>query len=77
MRSPLRLQSSYRSNSPSVLPHRLATPARALAFWVAVTLPVGYLPLLAIDRIDLPMTVFLALLALNILALILGHDYGR
>ena len=52
-------------------------PLRFLAFWTAVALPFLYLPLLAggLDGQQFP--VFAGLLLLNLVALVLGHEYRR
>jgi hypothetical protein len=55
----------------------LTVPLRFLAFWAAVALPFLYLPLLLGGLDGQQATVFLALLALNVVALVLGHEYGR
>ena len=49
--------------------------ARSIAFWVAVLLPFGYLPLVAVEQIRVSPVVFLCLLAVHIIALIAGHEY--
>lgn len=56
---------------------RLLLPARALAFWLAVALPLVYLPLLASGAERLHAETFLVLLVANILALVVGHNYRR
>ncbi len=53
-------------------------PVRAGAFWAAVLLPFCALALLAIglsSRIEY--LIFASLVAVNIVALILGHGYGH
>lgn len=55
----------------------LLLPARALAFWSAVALPLVYVPLLATGAGHLQAETFLVLLVANILALVVGHDYRR
>lgn len=49
---------------------------RVAAFWTAVVLPFVYLPLLA-DGLEGDATLFGGLLALNAVALLLGHEYRR
>lgn len=44
-----------------------------ISFWAAVVLPAGYLPLLALARIEPAV----ALLVVHAAALLLGHSYGR
>lgn len=50
---------------------------RTVAFWLAVVFPLAYLPLLRGGVASGELLPFLALLAGNVLALTLGHDYGR
>lgn len=59
-----------------VLPESALTPVRTAGFWVAVTLPFLYLPLLAtgLDA-QVEVVVFLSLLAVNVLALLVGHSH--
>ena len=53
--------------------HRTAT---TVAFWTGALLPVVYLPVVAlgIDSVE-RLVALLALLALNAVALVVGHDY--
>lgn len=54
------------------------SPVRIVAFWVAVTLPFLYLPLLVTGLNDTATTTaFLALLAVNAVALLVGHPHRR
>jgi len=55
----------------------LTAPLRFVAFWTAVTLPFLYLPLLLGGLEGSEPTVFLVLLAANVVALFLGHGYGN
>lgn len=58
--------------------HALTTPIEMVGFWTAIALPFLYVPLL-ITGLGTPgetMT-FLALLALNVVALLAGHSYNR
>ncbi|MGM0605118.1 MAG: hypothetical protein ACQETB_05540 [Halobacteriota archaeon] len=50
---------------------------RAIAFWLAIALPFGYLPLLAIDSVTLHPLVLVALIGLHVVTLVLGHDYAQ
>lgn len=52
-------------------------PLSALSFWIAIALPVFYLPLLAagIDSVD-GLLLFLGLLGLHVLALVGGRGHG-
>lgn len=54
---------------------RMSCTLRAAAFWAAIFLPVGYPALLyaGLDRTN--GLIFVGLLALNVVALTLGHDY--
>ncbi|ELZ96766.1 hypothetical protein C440_03293 [Haloferax mucosum ATCC BAA-1512] len=67
---------------------RLVTaPVRFVGFWAAVALPFLYLPLLVgglSETVTLSanlsgneLTVFVALVTLNVVALVIGHDYAR
>ena len=53
----------------------LPTPARAFAFWLAVGLPLLYVPLLWSGLSDGEVPLFLALVVANVAALVVGHDY--
>lgn len=59
------------------LPSMVTTALRAAAFWLAITLPLAYLPLLTGGIAGNELVPFVALLAANLLALTLGHDYAR
>lgn len=53
-------------------------PLRAVAFWLAVVLPFAYLPILAGGIAnEAELVTFLALMAANAAALLVGHDYHR
>jgi len=53
-------------------------PAQFLSFWGAIALPFVHLPLLMQGLGDPHVTLtFLALLAVNVLALYLGHGYNQ
>jgi len=53
-------------------------PAQFLSFWIAIALPFVHLPLLAQGLGDPAVTLtFLTLLAVNVLALYVGHDYNQ
>jgi hypothetical protein len=54
----------------------LLRAVRALSFWSAIGLPFVYLPILAVG-LDTPTrsVAFLALLALNVVALVVSHSY--
>lgn len=55
----------------------VGAPIQFLAFWLAVTLPFLYLPLLVNGMQGEQVTVFGTLLALNVAALVVGHGHGR
>jgi len=58
--------------------HTLTTPVEAIGFWAAVALPFLYLPLLLTGiSTDGELITFLGLLALNVAALLAGHDHNR
>lgn len=48
---------------------------RAASFWAAIVLPVAYLPLLAGGLTGGDVLLFTALVAVNVGAFVLGHDY--
>jgi hypothetical protein len=52
----------------------LTRPVRFVAFWLAVVLPLAYLPLFVVNA--LTGATFLACVAANVLALVFGHPYG-
>ncbi|QGN05880.1 hypothetical protein Hrd1104_00285 [Halorhabdus sp. CBA1104] len=56
----------------------LLEPVRGVAFWAAIALPFVQLPLL-VSGLQQPSTAaaFLALLALNVFTLYVGHAYQR
>lgn len=56
---------------------RFLVPVRFVGFWLAVVLPLVYLPLLVGGLAAPETTVFVVLLALNILSLFAGHGYAR
>ena len=58
-------------------PAKLMVPIRFVAFWLAVALPITYLPLLVGGLSDWQVPTFLGLFALNVFALVIGHNYGR
>ena len=57
----------------------VVTPVTAAAFWAAIALPFLYLPLLFLTGLSSQSTAtaFLALLGLNVVALLVGHPYYR
>lgn len=55
----------------------LAVPVRALAFWIAVALPLAYTPLLFVGVSGSEVTALLALVALNALLFVLGHGHNQ
>ncbi|APW98841.1 hypothetical protein CHINAEXTREME_14070 [Halobiforma lacisalsi AJ5] len=56
----------------------LATPIRRAGFWMAVVLPFLSLPLLASGlSTGFQTLAFVGLVALNLVALYVGHSYGR
>lgn len=56
---------------------RLLTPIQVVGFWLAVALPLVYLPLLAGGLSSQEATVFVGLVVLNVASLIAGHGYAR
>ena len=60
------------------LVHSLKGPTQFLSFWVAIALPFVHLPLLSQGLGDPEVTLtFLLLLAVNVCALYVGHDYKQ
>ena len=58
--------------------HRLLEPVQGVAFWAAIALPFVQVPLLLSGLGESTTVVaFLALLAVNVLALYVGHTYGQ
>lgn len=57
--------------------HSLTTPFQFVGFWSAVVCPFCYPFLLLNGLSDAEVTVFLALLGCNVIALLVGHAYGR
>lgn len=56
----------------------IRSSAQFAGFWAAIVLPFGHLSILARGLASLELTlVFLALLALNLLALYVGHGYNQ
>ena len=51
-------------------------PVQAVAFWLAIALPLAYLPALAAGFETTSVQVFAALLAANAVALVVGHGYN-
>lgn len=50
----------------------------AAAFWTGVVLPVVYVPLLALEPLTATRALLVvALLVLNVIALVVGYPYGR
>lgn len=57
--------------------HRLTTTVQALGFWMAVALPVLYVPLLWQGLSGETVVPFVGLLVANAVSLVIGHDHGR
>ena len=64
------------SRFPISTGHLLAS-ARGIAFWTAIALPFGYLPLFGFEMVDRSLELFVILLLVNIVALVVGHSYHR
>ena len=67
------------SETLGTLGKSVLTPISGIAFWAAVALPFLHLPLLLATGLSSPSTTtaFLTLLALNVVALLVGHPYDR
>lgn len=65
--------------SGSALGTGLLRPVTGAAFWAAIALPFLHVPLLMTTGLSSQSTAtaFVALLALNIVALLVGHPYSR
>ncbi|MFA9517783.1 hypothetical protein ACERIT_11285 [Halopenitus sp. H-Gu1] len=61
---------------PTRLRRRTGERLRAIAFWVAVLLPLTYLPVLHGIVVDASPRLFVGLLALNVVSAIIGHEHG-
>ena len=58
--------------------HAITTPFQMVGFWMAVALPFLHVPLLATGLSNPSETMtFLALLGLNLVALVVGHTHNR
>ncbi len=55
----------------------VAPPVQFVGFWAAISLPFLYLPLLSGGLDGAELTVFVGLLALNVVALFVGHGHRR
>lgn len=58
-------------------PEDINSQTQAAAFWASIALPALYLPLLWTGLSSGEVVLFLALVGVNVVALILGHDYKR
>ena len=67
--------SRLRPKLPETVVSWLGRPARAVAFWLAIGLPVVYLPLFAVEVRWLPSWIVFVLLGINVVALFIGHPY--
>ncbi|GAB3672535.1 hypothetical protein [Halopiger thermotolerans] len=56
---------------------RLGSTVSALGFWIGALFPIAYLPVFA-TGVDSPgrLSLLLGLVAINVLALVIGHDYA-
>lgn len=74
-------EGTERQNSDRVLERllpRLADPIRKIGFWTAIVLPFLYVPLLVTGLSTATETgTFLVLLAVNLLALYVGHAHRQ
>lgn len=73
------ISAKNRITSTRLLPSEsLLSPVRTVSFWTAVTVPFLSL-LLLLSGIDTPaeQQAFLALLVLNVVALLVGHSYNE
>jgi hypothetical protein len=75
-RTALETLPSFAGRFGSVTAH-LLSPVRAAAFWLAVLMPLTYVPMLASGQIAERLTAFTLLVALNAVAFVLGHSHRR
>ncbi|WP_227352875.1 hypothetical protein [Haladaptatus salinisoli] len=54
----------------------IVVPIQFVSFWVSVTLPLFYVPLL-FTELRPGASIFVVLLAIHLLSLMVGHGYGR
>ena len=59
----------------TVVRRSVLTPLRFLAFWAAILLPLAYLPLIHGGLTGSEPTVLGALVAVNVVSLVVGHGY--
>ncbi|MFB6079731.1 MAG: hypothetical protein ABEJ81_01840 [Haloferacaceae archaeon] len=55
----------------------MLSPLRFLAFWASILLPLAYLPLVYDGLTGSEPTVLGALLAVNVIAVLVGHGHGN
>jgi hypothetical protein len=65
------------TNTITSLSTLVTATVQTVAFWFAIVLPLAYLPLLVDGIAGGELIPFTALLAANVVALTLGHEYGR
>lgn len=68
------------NNLPEIREQFTGTVARsvqAVAFWLAVALPFLYVPLVLNGFSGQEVVAFVALLAVNVVSLVVSHDYHR
>lgn len=72
------VKSAESNHSRVFIAEALIRPIEAVAFWAAIVLPFLYIPLLfyGLETAG-ELTVFFALLGLNIVAIVLGNRYNR
>ena len=70
--------SGFETTDPGdALRNAVVVPLRALSFWTAVLLPLAYFPLVADGLESGETSVLLVLVAVNAVALLLGHEHAR
>ncbi|WP_253737106.1 hypothetical protein [Halohasta salina] len=65
------------SNSLPAIVARLRASACGLAFWTAIALPLGYLPLFILDVGGLSIEMLVGLLVAHVVVLVVGHSYQQ
>ncbi|GAA0227654.1 hypothetical protein ACFFQF_11880 [Haladaptatus pallidirubidus] len=84
MSSPPTIQNDHASDFELSVPRnavestarKLFAPVQFLSFWTAVALPFAYPPLLYHGYVSATTVTFALLLALNMVAIVVGHGYN-
>lgn len=72
------MEGSERAAGPNPELDRLRGPIEAVSFWMAVVLPVVYVPLLVVDVAGVAdIVLFACLVVFHLVALAVGHTHRR